>query len=165
MITLDDHIQADYIRALRSQGAPLFMSQGFSYRLSDIQAGIGSIQLGRVEQFIERRQYLASLYKDLICDARIDVTTPSCALDVRHTYQAYVVLVKRRDEVIEKLREKGIESTIGTHSLSSMPLFRDYDNYRVGKWLYKSSLALPMYHELTSTDVEYVVDCLKDVIK
>jgi len=165
MITLDDNVEVSQLRALRSQGSPDFVIRGFSYRLSDIQAGIGSIQLGRIEQFIERRKYLANLYKDLIDDARIDVIVPACADGIRHTYQAYVVLVRDRDNIIKSLREKGIESTIGTHSLSSMPLFMNYDICRTGKWLYKRSLALPMYHGLTHTDVEYIVNCLGDIIR
>lgn len=165
MITLDSGILEKYLRALRSQGSPSFPCHGYSYRLSDIQAGIGIVQLSRIESFIRRRGYLADLYRDLIYDAGIDVDTPVCKEGVRHTYQAYVVLVSDRDKVIEKMFQKGVETTIGTHSLSSMPLFKNDNICPNGKIIYRDSLTLPMYHELTDDDVRYVVECLKGVVK
>lgn len=165
VITLDNGVLERYLRALRSQGAPTFQHLGYSYRLSDIQAGIGIVQLSRIESFIRRRGYLADLYRDLIYDAGIDVDTPVCKEGVRHTYQAYVVLVSDRDRVIEKMLRKGVETTIGTHSLSSMPLFRNDNICPNGKIIYRDSLTLPMYHELTDDDVRYVVECLKGVVK
>lgn len=165
IVTLDNSVMERYLRALRSQGAPSFQCLGYSYRLSDIQAGIGIIQLSRIEEFIERRAYLANLYRDLIYDADIDVDTPVCKKGVRHTYQAYVVLVGDRDKVIKEMSLKGVETTIGTHSLSSMPLFRDDNVCSNGKVIFRDSLALPMYHELTDNDVGYVVECLKGAVK
>jgi len=165
MITLNDDVEHSNLQSLRSQGSPNFMVPGFSYRLSDIQAGIGSVQLSRIEEQIERREYLASLYNDLIDESQIDVILPVCGVGIRHTYQSYVVLVNNRDKIIDRLRERGIESTIGTYSLSSMPLFIDYDSCQIGKALYKRSLALPMYHELKQTDIEYIVNCLGDIMK
>jgi len=164
IITVNDNKLAERLRSLRSQGAPHFQFCGFSCRLSDIQACIGSVQLGRIDIFIERRRYLASLYNDLITDAHIPVDMPICKKGYKHTYQAYVVLVKNRDKVIKELGRRGIESSIGTHSLSSMPLFENNKICSNGKSIYKDSLALPIYHELTEDDIEYVVGCLKEIV-
>jgi len=129
-----------------------------SLRLSDIQAAIGLIQLGRMENFVERRIELAALYRDLIWDAKLDIQLPT-ALDCRHTYQAYVILLDNRDRVIQRLQEQKIESTIGTYSLTSNPKFKG-DCPR-GQFAFEHSLALPMYHELCESDVHHIVLCLK----
>jgi len=182
MIVLDDDTLAENLRALRSQGSfsprrakqqgriglPVFRILGFSYRMSDIQAAIGLVQLERIEEFIKRRIYLADYYHDLIDDAKIDVKVPEPSDNIRHTYQAYVILVKgnKRNKVIMKLRERGIESTIGTYSLSALPLFKSKENNCPnGEYAFKHSLALPMYHELAEDNIEYIVKNLKETLK
>ena len=182
MIVLNDDVLEEILRALRSQGSfsprqaeqqkgiklPLFRILGFSYRMSDIQASIGLVQLSRIEEFIERRTYLADYYRDLMDDTKLDVKIPEPPNNIRHTYQAYVILVgvNKRDKIIMKLREKGIESTIGTYSLSSLPLFKSRENTCPnGEYAFKHSLALPMYHELTEDDIEYTVQKLKEILK
>ena len=65
-----------------------------------------------------------------------------------------------------KLKEKGIESTIGTYSLSSLPLFKDREKkYPNGECAFNHSLALPMYHELNEIDIGYIVHNLKEVLR
>jgi len=179
MIVLDNDILTETLRALRSQGQfsqrwkqkgirlPFFRIIGFSYRMSDIQAGIGLVQLDRIEEFIRRRVYLARYYNDLLNDAKIDVKIPESLNNIRHTYQAYVILMRRnnRDKVIMKLRDRGIESTIGTYSLSSLSMFKSRDNNCPnGEYAFKHSLALPMYHELSEDDIEYIVKSLKETL-
>ena len=181
MVVLDDDALAETLRALRSQGSfsprrakqggiglPVFRILGFSYRMSDIQAAIGLVQLGRIEEFIERRIYLAKYYRDLFDDAKIDAWVPEPLSNIRHTYQAYVILINgnKRDKAITQLRERRIESTIGTYSLSSLPLFKSRENTcPKGEYAFKHSLALPMYHELTEDDIEYIVQNLKEILK
>ncbi len=132
-----------------------------SLRLSDIQAAIGLIQLDRMEDFIEHRVELAALYRDLIGDTKLDIQLPT-AVDCRHTYQAYVVLLDDRDGVIQRLREQDIESSIGTYSLTSDPKFKG-DCPR-GQFAFKHSLALPMYHELSELGVHHIVMCLRRAV-
>ena len=129
-----------------------------SLRLSDIQATIGLIQLSRMEAFVKRRIELAALYRDLIMDSALRVQLPTARL-CRHTYQAYVVLLDDRDRAIRRLRERGIESAIGTYSLTSDPRF--VGNCPRGQYVFKRALALPMYHELSDSDVHHVVSCLE----
>lgn len=165
MITSDSDVLVRVMRSLRSQGSPSFNMLGFSYRLSDIQAAVGLVQLGRAEEFIGRRIYLADYYRDSIYDAGLDAQVPTPRDGIRHTYQAYVILVEDdRDKIITKMREKGVETTIGTHSLTSMPLFKDRGNCPNGVYAFKHTLALPMYHELITEDIDYVVKCLGEVL-
>lgn len=153
MITLDNK---DLARQLRS------WVKIRSLRLSDIQAAVGLIQLDRMENFIKHRIELAALYQDLIWDAKLDIQLPT-ELDCRHTYQSYVILLGNRDRVIQRLREKKIESSIGTYSLTSNPKFKG--DCPQGQFAFKHSLALPMYHELTEDDIEYIVQNLKEIFK
>jgi dTDP-4-amino-4,6-dideoxygalactose transaminase len=177
VIVLKNKEIATDLRALRSQGVyenkrrrkfnlPLYKKLGFSYRMSDIQACIGLEQLNKIEQFIERRNYLSKCYKDSIEDNRMDVSIPNPPSNVRHNYQSYVILVKNRNKIINNLKNNGVESTIGTYALSSQPLFEKYKKKCPNSlYAFKHSLALPMYHELSETDVEYIVKSLKHSLK
>lgn len=177
IIVLKNEEIATDLKALRSQGVyenkrrkkfnlPLFKKLGFSYRMSDIQACIGLEQLNKIEQFIERRNYLSKCYKESIEDNRLDVSVPDPTSNIRHNYQSYVILVKNRNKIINNLKNKGVESTIGTYALSSQPLFKKYKKDCPNSlYAFKHSLALPMYHELSETDVDYIVKNLKYSIK
>ncbi len=174
VITSDAAIEAK-LKALRSQGAfpqktsgnefnlPLFQLLGLSYRLSDIQAAVGIVQMRRIDDFLERRKKLAKYYNDLFDDMNINVQTPLMTKDVHQNFQTYVVIIKdgNRDQIITKLKSKNIESTIGTYSLSLQPLFKGKEKYCVSEYVYKNSLALPMYHELTEEDIYYIVKSIK----
>ena len=179
MIVANDTEVAERLIALRSQGAmpitktggginiPIFRIVGFSYRLSDIQACIGLVQMRRIEDFIKRREYLAEFYNDLFEDSELNIQTPFVQENTRHNYQSYVVLLEEgnRDGVILQLREKGVESTIGTYSLNAHPLFHREEEFPHSRHAFEKSLALPMYHELSEDDINYVVTCLKEIIK
>lgn len=130
-----------------------------SLRMSDIQAAVGLVQMDRIEPFIKRRIETAKLYGDLIQDRDLNVDIPVVSPNCRHTYQAYVVQVFERDKVIKYLKLRGIESTIGTYSLTSDPSFRG--DCPIGKRVFGRSLALPMYHELSESDVHHIVSCLR----
>jgi len=176
IVLVDDEELSEYMRALRSQGAfleknskkiPIFRKVGFSYRLSDIQASIGLIQMDRIEEFIKRRIYLANYYNDLIEDTKLDVQFVRIGKNIRNNYQTYVILLKPnlRDKVILKLKEKGIETTIGTYSLSAQPLFRKVKReFPNSRYAFEHTLALPMYHELTENDIEYIINNLKSLL-
>lgn len=175
IILVNDEELSDYLRALRSQGAfleknskiPIFRKVGFSYRLSDIQASIGLIQMEQIEEFIKRRIYLAKYYNDLIEDMGLDVQFVRTGKKIRNNYQTYVILLKNnlRDKIILKLKEKGIETTIGTYSLSAQPLFsKTKEEFPNSRYAFEHSLALPMYHELTENDIEYILKTLKSLL-
>ena len=68
--------------------------------------------------------------------------------------------------MISKFRAHGIECTIGTYSLSNLPLFRKEWSGRcpVGDQLFRNTIALPLYTEMTSEHVKRVVDVLAEIL-
>jgi dTDP-4-amino-4,6-dideoxygalactose transaminase len=174
IIVLNDEQVASDLRALRSQGMyqskgkravnlPDFKKLGFSYRMSDIHASIGIEQMKRIENFIDRRNKLAAYYRDEIEDKNLNLTIPNPPSNIRHNYQSYVILVKKnRDKIISELKRFGIESTIGTYSLSSQPLFKRYrKKCPNSSYAFSHTIALPMYHELNESNIDYIVNKLK----
>ncbi len=171
MITTNDDALAQRIQVLRSHGgAPArightFVENGFNYRLTEIQAALGITQITRIDQIIGDRRTTAQLYMERFVDRGIDVPLSGSPEDC--TFQSFVVLLEPeadRNQIIFGLREKGIESTLGTYAMHAQPAFSKF-GYRPGdlpnSWrAQQSSLTLPLLPRMEEATVDRVVDAL-----
>ena len=71
-----------------------------------------------------------------------------------HGWQAYVVQVDRRDEVLAKLREQGIEAQIGTYALQRLGAYRDQGAFPGADRAFERALALPFHSRLEEADLD-----------
>ena len=89
-----------------------------------------------------------------------------------HIFQAYVTVLDAgidRDRIIAGLRERGIESTVGTYALHTEPLFRRTYGYTSGQLpasasLGRRSLALPLFPTMTGSEVDRVAGAVEAVL-
>lgn len=143
---------------------------GFKCHMDDIHAAIGIAQLDHLEKENQRRKEIANMYT-----AEIIRLLPDCQpLIQRHmrnnAYHLFVVRFnneKKRDEVQEHLRSKGIGT--GVHYLPSY-LFKPYenciriDNCKNTEEFYRTCLSLPMHMYLTDDDTVEVVKTIEEVL-
>jgi len=168
---------ADKLKILRSHGGVRgdaymsFVMAGFNFRMSDINAALGLAQIPRLEKIISKRNRAAQDYDRLLSDLS-EVTAPTVAQGVDHTFQSYVVVLAAhidRDRVIAFLRERGIETTLGTYALSEQPAYREFAQTPVdlekSVFAFKHSLALPMSSTTTRKDRRRVVKALGKAIR
>lgn len=144
-----------------------FSGIGYNYEMSDITAAVGVAQLRKVDEIIERREYLAQLFHDRLKEID-EISQPFEMPDVRHVYQSYVTLVCNsinRNKLIEKLLEKGIQAGIGTCACHLQPVFNSTATLPVSLDLYNQTLALPFYHELMETDIDRIIEALKWILR
>ena len=92
---------------------PAFDELGYNYRMTDIQAAIGLVQLGKMDGFIEQRTRWADYYaRELAAVAWL--RTPAAPDGVSHAWQSYVCIVdeatapRPRNEIMAQLRDRGI---------------------------------------------------------
>ena len=139
---------------------------GYNMKMSDINAAIGLVQLGKIDQIVEERNTMAVVYDKLFKDVD-HVVTPaqSVCWDERQTYQSYCVEVDRpdwRNALIRDLKKLGIETQIGTYALHLQPFYATHvdqcGDLHNSTELYHTLLTLPMYHGLDAEDQERVVD-------
>jgi dTDP-4-amino-4,6-dideoxygalactose transaminase len=167
---------ADKLKILRSHGGVRgdaymsFVMAGFNFRMSDINAALGLAQMPRLRKIILKRNQAAQHYDELLSNLA-EVTPPKVAQGVDHTFQSYVVGLAPhidRDRVIAFLRERGIETTLGTYALSEQPaykhLVREGSDLTNSIHAFRHSLALPMSSSTSRRDRRRVVKSLIDAI-
>lgn len=177
IITTSDEDLAGRIAVLRSHGAvrgPHFLSfvdAGYNYRLSDVHAAIGIAQMAKLDYILTRRRALAAVYDNLLRDVS-GVTVPTVPTKNLHSYQSYVVLLDEaidRDGVIVAMKERGIETTLGTYSMHLQPYFRNRfgipdSSLPNATRAHYSSLTLPLYPQLEEDELTEVASALEDSV-
>ena len=176
MITTNNPEYAERARALKkfgikptAAGTTSFATLGMNLKLSNILGAIGLVQLSKIEEIINDRIEKVKIYSKLLED--IDtIIPPKVREGVRHTYQSYSVYLEKegiRDNILKAMRAEGIECQIGTYSLSLEPAFentRKFGTLENSHKLFHNLLTLPMHHDLSYEDQEYICDTLKDLI-
>ena len=81
-----------------------------------------------------------------------------------HGWQAYVIQVERRDEVLAALRAQGIEAQIGTFALPLLHAYSDQGFFPGAEHAYERALALPFHSRLTDADLDRVAEALDKLV-
>jgi len=165
-VTSSDDGIADAIRRMRHHGiepdgAFEIVSPGTNYRLSDVLCALGLPQLHRLGELLRLRETIATGYTERLAAV---VETPSAAEGDRHGWQAYVVRVDRRDEVLAALRERGIEAQIGTYALHRLRAYHEQGPFPGADRAYERALALPFHTRLTDDDLDRVAENLTSIV-
>jgi len=146
---------------------PTFVNIGFNYKMSDIAAACGVAQMRKLDRIICRKRELAS-YLDSKLKNVPYIMAPYVEPYNYHNYQGYCTLVDDsidRDGVIQALKDKGIGSQIGTYSSFIQPVYNSCYKCPTSLDIYNRALRLPLYYELTKSDIDIVVHELKKIIK
>ena len=136
---------------------------GYNYRLTDIQASVGIQQVKKLNEIVQKRREIASLYnsafKDIEC---IDLPK-----DNRHSisnFQSYSIILKKncpikRNELMQKLLDHGIATRKGimlAHKEEAYTNF-DFKNLEHSEFLSNNSIILPLYVPMSKDDIDFVI--------
>ena len=177
LISTSDASLAERFAVLRSHGAVRgshfmsFIDAGFNYRLSDVHAAIGVAQMAKLDEILSARRRLAGVYAGMLADVD-GATAPIVPDGDAHSFQSYVVLLDDdidRDAVIDAMRARDIETTLGTYSMHLQPYFRE--RFGIADEVlpnatraHRSALTVPLYPQLTESELAQVVDALRHSI-
>ena len=140
---------------------------GFNYRMTDLQAALGLSQLGRLEDYVARRNALAERYDRRLAD--LPVTIPFRAGDVLSAFHLYVIQVPERVEraaVFAAMRATGIGVNVHYIPVHTQPWYRGM-GYAEGDFpkaeaYYRRALSLPLFPALSEDEQDRVVQALAD---
>jgi perosamine synthetase len=146
-----------------------FIRIGTNSKMSNLQAAVGLVQMKHIEALLEKRRVLAQNYFSLLLsDNRI--TFPETLQDGYHSFQSFCVFVKNRNQIIEKIRNHGIETQIGTYSLHMHSAFNDNkkcfikSRLKESEYAFNHCLTLPMYYDMSHKEQEFVAQTLIELI-
>lgn len=181
----DDDALAQRLRLLRSHGVtrdPALMGAadppswyyeqvalGFNYRITDIQAALGSSQLTRLDALAARRDALARRYDDLL--AGLPLVLPVRRNDRHSAHHLYVVEVEephRRDEVFAGLRARDILANLHYFPIHLQPYYRAR-GFSDGDFPYaeryaRRAITLPLFPAMTEAEQDVVVAALAELL-
>ena len=162
-ITTSDERIVDASRRFRNHGwrslAGADMPEpGLNYRLSDILCAVGLPQIRRLDELLEARTRIAAAYSERLRD--LPVVLPTADEGDVHGWQAYVVQVDRRDEVLAALRAEEIEAQIGTLAVNRLAPYRDQGAFPEADRVFERALALPFHTSLTESELDRVAEAL-----
>ena len=142
-----------------SHGAWYYEQQalGYNYRLTDIQAALGISQLKRLDSFIERRKEIADFYQNNLKNVSLPYQHP----DVHSSWHLFVIKVKDREEVFNRLLQRGIQTQVHYIPVSTQPFYNS-EKLENTEDFYKNCLSLPIYFDLKDDECAKVVDSLNN---
>lgn len=176
MVTTNDHKLYEKMKLLRSQGVDpnkkyWHTEIGYNYRMTNMQAAVGLAQLENVEWHLEQRRKIASYYKKYIKKIKDLVDVQEVNDENSHVYWMNAIILKdsiklSRDDVMEKMEKKNIEMRPLFYNMSDMPpYFDDSQSYPIAKKISERGINLPSHALMSEADVEYIVNCLSEIIK
>lgn len=183
MITVDDPEAAARLRRLREHGMNVsaadrhrsaqpvleaYLETAYNYRMTDIQAAVGLVQLGRLPGLVAQRRELAARYHELLADidGLVPVRDPAYG---QTNYQSFWVLLDGfpvgRDEVLSVLAERGVSARRGIMAAHLEPAYADVTPapLPVTERITRESLILPLHHRLTDDDQQHIAGVLREL--
>jgi perosamine synthetase len=184
MIVTDDGALAERARKLRAHGMSVsdlerhradrviierYDELGFNYRMTDIQASIGLVQLRRLDELLAVRVAKAKRYNDelpAIKGLRPPYTPPYAT----HTYQSYCVTLTKecpldREELMTRLLRRGIATRRGVMASHLEKTYTDRGgtvSLPVTERLTATTLLIPLFASMTDEEQTYVIDALRE---
>ncbi len=144
---------------------------GYNFRMDEMSAAVGTVQMKRLPWMIKERQRIAEIYNKKL--GKISgVITPHTAPQNTNTWFVYTIRVEEginRDKAMGYLNKNGVASKPYFPSLHLQPIYKELLPYKEGDFpvseaISKSILALPFFIALTSEEIEYVTEKVGEAI-
>lgn len=185
MVTTDDPEIASRLRRFRHHGMSVsdierhlsgrviiesYPELGYNYRMTDIQAAMGIVQMGKLQTIIDKRRRIAALYDHELGKVP-HLRVPKIPEYAFHNYQSYWVELMEssplgRDELMQRLLEKGIATRRG---IMAIHLERCYAAFRVSlpatEKIARNTILFPLYPSMTDEEREYVVNSVREALQ
>ena len=153
---------------------PDFNMLGFNYRMTDLQAAVGLVQLAKLQAFIQERQTWAEYYTEQLSSLAW-LRPQKISQDItQHAWQAYVCYVDPekapipRNEMMDLLQQKGIATRPGTHAVHMLSFYKE--RYKISAndlpgamACDQNTMAIPLHNKMTLEDFDYVIGVISGI--
>ena len=160
---------ADRLRLLRSHGQTRLYHHeliGYNWRLTEMQAAIGRVQLRKLDAILARKRSHADWMTNRLSPV-VGITPPGRAAHSAPAHMLYTVLVEgHRDAVLDQLRRRGIEARIYFPPVHLQPVFAGRGvRLPVTEAVADRMLSIPMHAQLSREELAEVADGLEEAVR
>lgn len=149
------------------------VSSAYKCNMTDIQAAMGLAQLMRYQSMLKRRHEIISRYDNAFKNENVEVLEHT---GENHRSSGHLYFIRptgisedARNDMIEKLAEKGIASNVHYKPLPMLTAYKnmgfDIEDYPNSYNYYRNEITLPLYSRLTDEQVDYIIEGVKDVMR
>lgn len=179
MIVTNDESVANICRSLRNQGRDIFDAWlnhtrlGYNYRLDEMSAALGLVQLQRLEELLAKRAQVAHWYNERLADMELLKRPTIASSTTQMSWFVYVIQIlspANRNQVMADLAAADIPSRPYFSPIHLQPFYQQKFGYcpgdfEVTEMLGDVSLALPFSGIMTEDQVDYVCDVLRNILQ
>jgi dTDP-4-amino-4,6-dideoxygalactose transaminase len=145
-----------------------YLEMGFNYRMTDIQAAVGLVQLGRLDAIVARRRELALRYRRALSDVP-GLSMIADPPDGTTNFQSFWVVLPddfpmARNELLARFHERGISPRRGIMASHLEPAYAGHSHapLPVTERITARSVLLPLFHAMTEADQDRVISAFRD---
>ena len=140
---------------------------GYKYNTTDIQSAMGIVQLEKLEWMRDERKMIAEKYKNAF-SGKLDFIEEN--IKNESSWHLFVIKIGNRDELHQKLKEKGISTSVHFIPIHKHPYYKKIfsltnEDYPVANLVFEQSLSLPIYPGLGESEVEYIIEYVLEYAK
>lgn len=142
---------------------------GWNYRLTDLQAALGSTQLKRLDEFVIKRNQRAEMYREAFSESPCEPLTLQA--DVTSSYHLFIIQVdeQKRRKTFDYLRQNDVGCQIHYIPIHTQPYYRrlgfDWGQFPLAERYYRRALSIPLYPALTGEQQMWVVSLLNESLR
>jgi dTDP-4-amino-4,6-dideoxygalactose transaminase len=186
MIVTNDDSLAEEIRIMRSHGMTTLtwdrhkghahsydvVDIGFNYRINEVASAIGLVQLKKLDENNKKRRNIVEEYRKQL-KAIPDISILFENYKEKSSCHIFPILLAEdiaRNEFIEKLKEKGIQTSIHYPPIHLFTYYQKKFGFKEGmlpktEFVGEHEVTLPLYPGMKEEDVEYIVNCISEALK
>jgi len=132
---------------------------GYKYNTTDIQSAMGLVQLEKLDWMRNERKLIADKYKNAF-SGKLNFIEEGNKNE--SSWHLFVIKIGNRDELHQKLKEKGISTSVHFIPIHKHPYYRDRfsfnnEKFPVANLVFEKSLSLPIYPGLDELEIEYII--------
>jgi len=182
---------ADLCRSMSNQGRKVkngkwleHTSLGYNYRMSEVCAAMGIVQLARIKEILKKREKVAQTYNQRLKEIP-EVQILQMPENLKRSWFVYVILLSERyfkknrdkshtkkltrNKIIEKMAKNGIQCSDYFQPIHLQPFYRKKFGYKPGDFpitenISQRTIALPFYNNLKEKEINFIVKILKQIL-
>lgn len=142
---------------------------GYNYRMDDIRASLGLVQLDKLQADINRRAEIRKIYLEGLKDLD-GITVPFARSGATVSNYIFTIIlndstVHKRDKLRNQLAEAGIQTSVHYPAVHLFSIFREFAcDLPLTEYVTDNLITLPMYSRLKEDDIDYIVTSLKGLL-